>query len=69
MSVRTYFVPTISCDHCKRVIETEVAKLPGVDLVEVDIRDKTVSIKGEVSDEATRSAIEEAGYDVEGVAQ
>ncbi len=66
MVIRTYSVPTISCQHCKHAIESEVAKLADVELVEVDIASKTVRIAGAVSDEAIRNAIDEAGYDVEG---
>lgn len=64
MTVRTYAVPTISCEHCKHAIETEVNKLADVTMVEVDVSSKTVRVEGEASDEAVRSAIDEAGYDV-----
>ena len=66
MHIRTYSVPTISCEHCKQAIESEVAKLAEVEYVEVDISTKTVRIAGTVSDDALRSAIDDAGYDVVG---
>ncbi len=62
----TYSVPAISCDHCKHAIETEVAKVPGVDRVEVDVASKTVAVDGSADDAAIRAAIDEAGYDVAG---
>ena len=66
MATRTYSVPSISCEHCKKDIETEVAKLSGVSSVGVDVAAKTVTVEGGATDEEIRSAIEEAGYDVEG---
>jgi copper ion binding protein len=66
VATRTYSVPSITCEHCKKAIETEVAKLFDVSSVGVDVPAKTVTVEGEASDEEIRSAIEEAGYDVEG---
>jgi copper chaperone len=63
----TYNVPGISCDHCKNAIEAEVAKVPGVSSVTVDIEAKTVAVDGDAADDAVRAAIDEAGYDVAGV--
>ncbi|MCC6339789.1 MAG: heavy-metal-associated domain-containing protein [Acidimicrobiia bacterium] len=62
----TYSVPAISCDHCKHAIESEVAKVTGVDRVEVDVASKTVAVDGSADDAAIRAAIDEAGYDVAG---
>ncbi len=67
MTTRTYSVPAISCDHCKRAIEGEVTKLGGVDLVDVDVQRREVRVRGDVSDDAVRAAIDQAGYDVEAV--
>ena len=64
MRAHRYFVPGISCDHCKQVIEAEVAKLEGVDTVRVDVEAKTVEVEGEATPEYIRAAIEEAGYEV-----
>jgi copper chaperone CopZ len=63
-----YSVPAISCGHCKASIEGEVAKVAGVAAVVVDIDAKTVTIEGDAADEALRAAIDEAGFDVAGVA-
>ena len=67
MSQVTYSVPAISCDHCKHAIETEVAKVPGVSAVAVDVDSKTVRVEGDATDSDLRAAIDEAGYDVAGV--
>lgn len=60
---RTYEVPGISCDHCKRAIEGEVGTVAGVEGVTVDVDAKTVHVAGG-DDGAIRAAIEEAGYEV-----
>ncbi len=64
MSTRSYSVPGISCDHCKHAIEGEVIEVPGVALVNVDVAARTVLVEGDATDEAIRSAIDEAGYEV-----
>ena len=58
-----YRVPEISCEHCKRAIETEVATVPGVEAVEVDVAARTVRVEGIAPDDAIRAAIREAGYE------
>jgi copper chaperone len=63
-TVRIYDVPAISCGHCQSAIEAEVATVPGVDSVAVDIAARTVRVEGAASDEAVRAAIDAAGYDV-----
>ena len=65
MSVRTYTVDGMSCDHCVKAITSEVTQLPGVDAVAVDLANKTVSVSGDdVDDAAVAAAIDEAGYTV-----
>ena len=64
----TYSVPSISCDHCKQSIEGAVSKLDGVDAVVVDIEARSVRVEGVAPDEKVRAAIEDAGYEVAGVA-
>ena len=58
---RSYTVPDISCDHCKRAIEDHVTPLPGVETVNVDVAAKTVTVTGG-GDAAVEAAIVEAGY-------
>jgi copper chaperone len=61
---RIYRVPGISCAHCKQAIEREVGAVAGVDRVEVDIEQRSVTVDGDTDDGALRDAIDEAGYDV-----
>ena len=62
-TTRTYSVPGISCDHCKRAIEAEVSTVADVASVEVDVEAKLVTVAGG-DDSGIRAAIDEAGYDV-----
>ena len=60
-----YSVPGVSCAHCKRAIEGEVSRVPGVESVEVDVVARTVTVVAEPLDEqAVVAAIDEAGYEV-----
>ncbi len=59
-----YTVPDMSCGHCERAVSTEVAGVPGVDSVVVDLETKLVTVRGDALDDgALRRAIEDAGYD------
>ena len=62
-TTHTYSVPGISCDHCKRAIETEVSGVAAVESVDVDVEAKLVTVVGG-DDAAIRTAIDDAGYDV-----
>ena len=65
MNTLSYSVPGISCNHCKQAIEGEVSQVQGVELVEVDVQARTVTVRGEPLDEAAIiGAIDEAGYEV-----
>ena len=65
MRTLTFSVPDVSCGHCRMAITNEVAPLPGVESVEVDLDSKTVTVTGEPLDEqAIIAAIDEAGYEV-----
>ena len=57
----SYTVPDISCDHCKRAIESHVRPLDGVETVTVDVAAKTVTVTGGQAG-AIESAIVDAGY-------
>jgi len=58
----------MSCDHCARVVQSEVGKLPGVAGVDVDVTAGRVRITAEPQpdDAALRKAIEKAGYEFAG---
>ena len=59
----TYNVPTIHCAHCAMSIREEMSEVEGVEVIEVDLASKVVTVSGrELDDAKLRAAIEEAGY-------
>jgi copper chaperone len=63
--VSRYRVAGMSCEHCRNAVSGEIARLPGVRDIEVDLAAGTVTVHGErIDDDAVRRAIEEAGYEV-----
>ena len=51
------------CKHCEAAVMEELGAVSGVEVVEVDLVSKRVVVNGsQLSDEALRAAIEEAGY-------
>lgn len=61
-------VSGMSCDGCERNVEEELQGVSGVSTVDADHEAGTVEIvvEGEVSDEAVATAVDDAGYEVEG---
>ncbi|GGO16259.1 copper chaperone [Microbispora rosea subsp. aerata] len=62
MSVKTYTVQGMTCGHCVSSVKEEVGEIPGVTGVEVDLDSGRLDVSGDVSDDAVRKAVEEAGY-------
>ena len=55
----------MTCEHCVRSVTEEVAEVPGVADVSVDLESGRLVVRGEgVDDDAVRAAVEEAGYRV-----
>lgn len=55
----------MSCEHCVQAVSDEVAKLPGVHRVEVDLGAGTVTVAATDALDQTQleAAVEEAGYE------
>jgi copper chaperone len=64
MRRHVFEVPGISCGHCKQAIESEVADVPGVARVAVDVERKLVEVEGSAGQPEVVAAIVEAGYEV-----
>lgn len=68
MKTTTYLIPDMSCAHCKARIENEVTNLNGVQVADVPVETKvlTVQFDDQVVDSATIiEAVAEAGYTAE----
>ena len=62
---RSYRVPGVSCSHCRTAITEKVMAQSGVEHVDVDLAEKSVTVEGRgLDDAAIRAVIEEAGYEV-----
>ncbi|WP_103354932.1 heavy-metal-associated domain-containing protein [Amycolatopsis sp. CA-128772] len=63
-----YAVSGMSCGHCAQSVTEEIAALPGVAGVDVDVPARRVLVRAEtaLADDDVRAAVEEAGYTFEG---
>ncbi len=61
---QTWTVSGMTCDHCVASVTEEVAELPGVRRVEVDLASGALCVDAEppLSDDLVRAAVSEAGY-------
>jgi copper chaperone len=61
---RTYTVQGMTCGHCVASVTEEVQEIPGVQDVDVVLETGAVTITSSqgLDDDAVRSAVEEAGY-------
>ena len=68
MTTVKYSVPNISCGHCVRTIQTEVADLEGIKSVKADAASKTVEIVFEppASEEKIKKVLVDINYPVAG---
>lgn len=64
MSTQTYAVTGMTCEHCVRAVSEEVAGIPGVTGVQVDLETGGLSVTADapVEDAAVAAAVDEAGY-------
>ena len=66
MSTSSYTVRGMTCDHCASSVRAEVAALPGVADVAVDVATGRVQVTAQapLSEAQVREAVEEAGYEL-----
>ncbi|QYG94205.1 heavy-metal-associated domain-containing protein [Iamia sp. SCSIO 61187] len=66
MTTTTVNVSGMTCGHCVQSVKNELAKVPGVDAVEVDLAGGKVEISSSspIDDAAIAAAVDEAGYEV-----
>ena len=65
-----YTVSGMSCGHCAESVTEEIAALPGVAEVDVDVPAGRVAVRAEaaLAEDDVRAAVAEAGYTFEGAA-
>ena len=61
-----FTVPEISCDHCKSTIINTLSTVDDIELVEVNIEAKDVTLKSseEIDLDLVKSLLDEQGYTV-----
>ncbi len=66
MTTTTYPVTGMTCEHCVNAVSGELAKLPGVVDVDVDLATGTVAVTSEapLPRDDVRAAVDEAGYEL-----
>jgi Copper chaperone len=66
MTTSTYTVSGMTCAHCVNSVTEEVAKIPGVTAVNVDLASGGLQVSSErpVDEAQVKSAVEEAGYEL-----
>ena len=65
MTEKSYTVVGMSCAHCALSVREEVAEVPGIDAVDVDLESGRLRVQGEqIRDAAVSEAVAEAGYEV-----
>ena len=60
----TYTVTGMTCGHCVASVTEEVGALDGVESVDVQLEGGQLTVVGDVSADAVKAAVEEAGYEV-----
>ena len=63
---KTVTIEGMMCAHCVANVEKALTALPGVKAT-VDLTSGTAVVEGDVTDEAIRAAVTEAGYTVKGI--
>jgi copper chaperone len=60
-----FSIAGMTCDHCALSVREEVAEVPGVTAVDVDLASGRMTVAGDgYSDDAIKAAVAEAGYEV-----
>lgn len=71
MTTEVFRVSGMTCDHCVAAVTAELAALPGVagvriDLVPGDVSEVSVDSAQPLDSAAVRAAVDEAGYELVG---
>lgn len=66
----TYKVSGMTCGHCEGAVSAEISEIPGVHSVQASAATGlvTVASKAPLDEAAVRAAVDEAGYELEGLA-
>ncbi|MFD0356446.1 heavy-metal-associated domain-containing protein [Streptomyces sp. NPDC127110] len=70
VTVTVYKVTGMTCGHCEGAVTAELTALPGVTSVKAVAATGEVTVESQapLSEDAVRAAVDEAGYELAGVA-
>ena len=68
MSVKTYKVDGMTCNHCKASVEKVIFELGDIKEVVADPNKNTVQVDGDADEESIKAAVESRGYEFKGEA-
>jgi copper chaperone CopZ len=61
-----YKINGMTCNHCKANVEKNLAKVPGVTSVQVDLEKALAYVEGKPSDNDIKNLVDELGYEYKG---
>lgn len=66
VTVNSYTVTGMTCEHCVGAVREELGRIPGVIEVDVDLATGRVTVTSEhtVATEDVRAMVDEAGYEL-----
>jgi len=66
VATNMYTVTGMTCEHCVGAVRGEVAQIPGVTDVQVDLSSGQVTVTSDapIDVEAIRASVDEAGYEL-----
>jgi copper chaperone len=66
MSIQTFTVSGMTCGHCVQAVTSELAKLPGVSNVSVDLSTGVATVESSRALDSSEvgAAVDEAGYEL-----
>lgn len=64
---KTFKIGGMSCNHCKNSVETNLAKLEGVESVAVDLTKGVAIVNGNANEKEVKDIVERLGFTYNGV--
>ena len=55
----------MTCQHCVKAVNEELAKVPGVTSVDVSLENNSATVEGQADNAALVAAVAEAGYEAQ----
>lgn len=66
-STTIYRIGGMSCNHCKKSVETHLSQLEGINSVVVDLTDGTACVEGTADEASIKKTVEDLGFEHKGI--